>query len=48
MKKGASKDKPTYILMSRKEGHQSAVLKSISVASTMEKETQEIEFGMLP
>ncbi|KAG6485779.1 hypothetical protein ZIOFF_054344 [Zingiber officinale] len=44
MKKRASKDKPTYLLMSRKEDNQSAVGKSISVLSTMEKETQEIEF----
>ncbi|XP_074576641.1 regulator of nonsense transcripts UPF3-like [Curcuma longa] len=44
MKQRASKDKATYILTSRKEGHQSAVGKSISVLSTMEKETQEIEF----
>lgn len=48
MKQRASKDKATYILTSRKEGHQSAVGKSISVLSTMEKETQEIEFGMIP
>ncbi|XP_042378953.1 regulator of nonsense transcripts UPF3-like [Zingiber officinale] len=45
MKKRGLKDKPTYILMSRKEDQMSASDKSVNVPSTIEKEGVEDEFG---
>ncbi|RWV89845.1 hypothetical protein GW17_00047990 [Ensete ventricosum] len=45
-KKGSAKDKPTYILMSRRDQHP-AVDKSVSVPSAVGKEAAEDEFGML-
>ncbi|XP_074579980.1 regulator of nonsense transcripts UPF3-like isoform X2 [Curcuma longa] len=45
VKKGGRKDKPTYILMSRKEDQMSALDKSVTVPSTIEKEGVEDEFG---
>ncbi|KAG6490627.1 hypothetical protein ZIOFF_051936 [Zingiber officinale] len=46
MKKGGLKDKPTYILMPRKKDHVSAMDKSVSANSTIEKEAVEDEFGI--
>lgn len=46
MKKGSAKEKPTYILMSRREEQQPQVDKSVSVASAMGKEALEDELSM--
>ncbi|KAJ8475906.1 hypothetical protein OPV22_019633 [Ensete ventricosum] len=45
MKKGSAKDKPTYILMPRREDQQLTVDKSISVPSPGKKEALEDEFA---
>ncbi|CAL9120032.1 unnamed protein product [Musa textilis] len=45
MKKGTAKEKPTYILMSRREEQQPQVDKSVSVASAMGKEALEDELA---
>ncbi|CAL9055366.1 unnamed protein product [Musa banksii] len=45
MKKGSAKEKPTYILMSRREEQQPQVDKSVSVASAMGKEALEDELA---
>ncbi|CAL9118044.1 unnamed protein product [Musa textilis] len=45
MKKGSAKDKPTYILMPRREDQQLTVDKSVSVPSPGKKEALEDEFA---
>nr|XP_018683456.1 PREDICTED: regulator of nonsense transcripts UPF3-like isoform X2 [Musa acuminata subsp. malaccensis] len=45
MKKGSAKDKPTYILMSRREDQQLTVDKSVYVPSPGKKEALEDEFA---
>ncbi|RRT84145.1 hypothetical protein B296_00010532 [Ensete ventricosum] len=45
MKRGSTKDKPSYILMSRREEQQPSVDKSATVASAMGKEALEDDFA---
>lgn len=47
MKRGKTKDKSSYILMSRREEQQPSVDNSAPIASAMGKEALEDDFGML-